>query len=552
MKKPHRITMFALTLALPLLSGCNIYDLFAPFNSFMDGLNSNVGPGVPDHSLEEVHINDFDGYYQPDGVNKSISYQALGQYNEDPYMPSTGDLNILVVPIEFSDFPFSQSTLNDIKTLTSGTSKDTNYWESLSSYYQKSSYGSLNLNFTYMDKVNVGTVASFTRGLTEDDESLQAGVAMEKAVSAYKRENGNASTQKFDSDKDGYIDAVIMIYSAPNYTNSFTTKNHKNLFWAYCYADYYSEEKPNVNSPVGWRYFWASYDFFYEATGTPLVHSGVDAHTLIHETGHLMGSDDLYNVSDLKNDIAEPSGSLLMMAWNVGDHDPFTKLSFGWTKPYVVTGDCTIQIRPSQSSGDCILLADNWNGTSFDEYVLIDFYTPTGLSEQDASVVYPEYSGKTRETAYRSSGIRVFHVDSRLCYGAGFDNDGAFMASGYLSDSDIANFSSFHKTVRYEGKTYLASVAPAISNSVKYDATIAQNKGFELLQIVQRGKTNTTRSGSVSTSADLFQKGDTFSAFNYSAFFPNNGKLNNGNALPYSFTVDDIGSDGAILSFKKL
>ena len=543
--------LFVLALAMPLLSGCTIFDVIQSLDIGPSSQNSPSSISVPEHSLTESHTNDFDGYYQPDSVNDAMSYQILGQYDEDPYMPSVGDLNILVIPVEFSDYPFSSSTLNDIKTLTAGTADDTKYWESLSSFYQKSSYGRLNLTFTQMDKVNVGSIASFVRGTEADQETFLPGNALRQAVSEYKKLHGSNSTQAFDSDKDGYIDAAIMIYSAPNYTNSLVTKSHSDLFWAYCYSDYYSMSEPSVSSPIGHRYFWASYDFFYTATGTPTAHTGVDAHTLIHEAGHLMGSDDFYNMIREGRDIAEPSGGLMMMAWNVGDHDMFSKLSFGWTEPYVVTDNCTIQIRPSQSSGDCILLADHWNGTSFDEYVLIDYYTPTGLSEHDAKIVYPEYLGKASETSYRSSGIRVFHVDSRLAYGATINDDNRFIAEGYLTDEEVADFEHFDKTVRYQGQIYAAYVMPAISNCAGYDCTLAADKGYELIQIVQKGKRNLTKDGSLSTSADLFQKGDSFSLSEYSAFFPNQDKLNNGNVLPFSFTVDDIGSDGAILTFTK-
>ena len=551
-KNPSKILgLAALALAMPLLSGCNIYDILESLD-IGGGGNQSSTVSIPEHSLTESHVNDFDGYYQPSKVNDSASYQILGHYNQDPVTPSLGDLNILVVPVEFSDSPFSSSTLEDIRTLTAGSAEDTKYWESLGSFYKKSSYGRLNLSFTQMDKVSVGSINSFTRGTPANEETFLPGEALRKAVAQYKSLHGADSTQAFDSDKDGYIDAVIMIYSAPNYTNSLLTKDHEDLFWAYCYADYKNEAQPSTLSPIGHRYFWASYDFFYTGTGTPAIHTGVDAHTLIHEAGHLMGSDDFYNIAREGKDVAEPSGGLMMMAWNVGDHDMFSKLSFGWTEPYVVTDDCTIQIRPSQSSGDCILLADSWNGTAFDEYVLIDYYTPTGLSEHDAKNVYPEYRGKTNETAYRSSGIRVFHIDSRLCYGVGFSDDGVFMADGYLTDAEVADFGHFDKTVRYQGQLYQAYVMPAISNCAAYDCSLAQGKGYELIQLVQKGKRDTTKDGSLSTSADLFQKGDSFSLSEYSAFFPNRTKLNNGSSLPYYFTIDDIGSDGAILSFKKV
>lgn len=535
-----------LLFSLPLLVGCNIFDL-------LNGFGGNTwGGGNNDEPLSRPVATDFNGYYQPKEVNGKCSFQSIGALNEDPYLPSNGKLKVLVMPIEFQEYPFSTATLKDIKTLTSGTSSQTEYWESVSSFYSKSSYGNLELEFVQMDKVNVGSVSSFTSGQRHNNnEGLLAGRALRKGVEAYKKANGADSTKDFDTDGDGYIDAVIMIYSAPDYTNSNLTARHPDLFWAYSYSDYENTDDPDPDSPIGWRYMWASYDFLYTATGTPSFHTGIDAHTVIHEMGHLFGSDDYYNAVRENNDIAEPSGSLMMMAWNVGDHDMFTKLSYGWVKPYVVEKDCTIMIRPSQESGDCILLADSWNGTAFDEYILIDYYTPTGLNQLDATTVYPSYEYTTNETSYRKSGIRVFHIDSRLVYGAGYGNEQRFLADGFLSDNEVANFDSFDHVSTYRGEEYLSAVTAANSNSIGYDSTLTYGKGYELIQLIQRGGRYTFANGAPSSSYDLFQKGDSFSLSSYSAFFPNRDRLNNGNALPFSFTIDDIGSDGAILTFKK-
>ena len=66
--------------------------------------------------------------------------------------PSTGDVNVLVLPIEFTDFPFSPSTLSNLETALNGNgSEDTGYWESLSSFYRKSSFGQLRLDFHVAD-----------------------------------------------------------------------------------------------------------------------------------------------------------------------------------------------------------------------------------------------------------------------------------------------------------------------------------------------------------------------------------------------------------------
>ena len=94
-----------------------------------------------------------------------------------------------------------------------------------------------------------------------------------------------------------------------------------------------------------------------------------------------------------------------MMDLNIGDQDSFSKMALGWVTPYVVTDSCTVTIKPNESSGDCIVLADHWNGTAFDEYLVLDLQTPTGVNESDASASY-----NTRPMYYSYPGIRMLHV----------------------------------------------------------------------------------------------------------------------------------------------
>ena len=89
-----------------------------------------------------------------------------------------------------------------------------------------------------------------------------------------------------------------------------------------------------------------------------------------------MGADDYYCYDTVTTDKSEytpaPMGGVAMMDCNVTDHDAFTKLSFNWVKPYVVTGNATITINPMETNGDCILIpakGSTWNGTAFDEYM---------------------------------------------------------------------------------------------------------------------------------------------------------------------------------------
>ena len=473
-------------------------------------------------------------------VNKNLSLYDLG-YNT----PSKGTQNVLVLPIEFTDSPFSGDDLNDIRTLTSGKAEDTHYWESLASYYEKSSYGQLNLSFTYADPYSVGmTAEQFYGKATSDDDRADycygSAKAMRDAVAAYKAKNGSDSTKKFDQDGDGFIDSVIMIYSqeqSPDYDDA-------GLYWAYRYWDYWDDSleqvdgslTENTESPVGYSYFWASLGFFYEGISGGKG-KGVDAHTLIHEFGHMLGADDYYNSDGNSSTSAvnEPTGGLTMMAYNVLDHDSFNKLQYGWVDPYYVTGSAEVTLNSFTTSGDCILLADEngWNGTAFDEYVLIEYYTPTGLNELDGMTSY------LGTGSLSSSGVRIWHVDNRLYLYDSNEND-----RGWATDAQVeaGSFGSYYPDF-------------ALSNSSKNYYSKALSSYNALTLVSPKGTRFTSKK--LSSTQDLFQAGDTFSLLDssvsstYKTYFPAGNKLDNGNELPYKVEVVSAGGEQAKIRISK-
>ncbi len=467
----------------------------------------------------------------------------------DYYCPSTGDIKVLVIPVDIKGYEFTSDELEELAALTGGEVEDTSYWESLGSFYRKSSYGKLNFSFEVAPVYKTNqTPQEFYDAHSENQDWAES--CIRAGVQAYKAANGNASTKKFDSNSDGLIDATIAIYSCPNDYDSEMSAidSGNNCFWAYQFFDYDgvpedATETSLRNSPIAYTYFWASFDFFFEGVGSRSYHTGIDAHTLIHEMGHALGADDYYNTYTSRqtggegHETYEPSGNYIMMASNILDHDIYSKMMYGWVDPYVPYDSCEITLSPTESSGDCILLSPSWNGTAYDEYLMLEFYTPTGLNELDSSNYYGSIKGPS------TSGIRVWHVDSRLCKCTGYSNSEVAQASSFYSETEIKNGNLGN------GYSYFPLVAAR--NSAKYDASLIQNKGYELLQYISPKKTKFTDTNGIGNN-DLFTQGQTFSWANYSStYFNNSTKMNNGKTLGYSFTVKSISSTSATIQITK-
>ena len=493
------------------------------------------------------------GYYKAESINDNVSLRKISDTQDTPILPSVGTFDVLVLPVEFTDCPFTDRQLEEISIAVGEDASATNYWETLPSYYEKSSYGRLDINCTMADPVDLGMTADVFIGNSNSlyfsggDYSSLISEAIDTGLTSYKKQHGNSSTQVFDSDQDGYIDATIVIYSAPSlyqWMYECQLGMHQNydyaqMFWAFTYYDFYSE--PSLNSPTAFTYFWASYDFFETST-----EGEVDTHTLCHEFGHVLGADDYYDADYEEGGQLNVAGGALMMDLNAGDHDMVTKMLYGWVEPYVVTDDCTITISPSTTSGDVIIFSDGWNGTGFDEYIAIEFYSPTGLNQFDTTHNSTSYGNIPNDY-----GIRVWHADMRLVYGPGYEVSSNFADSGYLTDEQTASF-DYPERCAYLGKPYYSEVAVGASNSDYGRCQSLLGSNIYALQLIQAGGRYTLYDDNLMmTGDDLFKEGDSFSPSLYTDFLPN-GKWNGGSDVNFEFHIDSLTPEKATISFTKI
>ena len=468
-------------------------------------------------------------------TTSTFNYKNLNNTQDCDVLPTTGSLNILVLPIELSDYAFSTQTLTDLSNAFNGSgSTDTGYWESLASFYKKSSFGQLNLTYTIASKYSCGYTAQGLYNKNSSDHTQGSTDILRLAVANYKSTTSSTCTG-FDSDTNGLIDAVIMVYSCPDCGSSTTIASidaDYELFWAYCFWDYNNYGNASTASPIACNYFWMSYDFLYEEATSP----NVDAHTLIHESGHLMGLDDYYSYDTLTTSSSiypNPAGGIDMMDLNICDHDVFSKMALNWIKPYVVSGSCSITINPSEDSGDCILVptGSGWNGTAFDEYLLMELYTPTNLNQLDAETKY-----STRCQGYTTYGVKLYHVDSRIAKVTS-------STAGTYVTSPSAAFTS-------AGSSGYPYYTVAATNSRARDSYPATGNSYDLLRLIESGNSNTFNTGSYGTNDTLFETGDTFSLSTYGTnFFPKKTTFNNGASLGYSISFTSVSATSATITF---
>lgn len=466
------------------------------------------------------------GYFK--SASPSITQEEYKLSAELFSLPATGTVNMLVIPVTFSDFRITGTSAtnrkNDIQKAFFGNASETG-WQSVKSFYETSSYGKLTLNGVVSDwydsTYSSTSFANLTPTGTFADYYDPTWTMLNNAVSWYKSTTGN-NLSSYDSDNDGFIDAVYLIYNNPNATNGNYSSAGDDIYWAYTYWNYNNLASANLNSPVGMTYGWSSFDFMYEGYGN----SSVDAHTYIHEMGHVFGLDDYYSYTDGDWGAA---GGVDMMDYNIVDHNAYSKYVLGWTNPYVLDNsqpETFITLTPFQNSGDFILINNNWNGSAFDEYLAIEFYTPTGLNQKDSQAAYPGNGLR----GFTIPGVKVYHVDSRL---GRYSNS----TGGFLGFTDTLN----------TGSTSYPYVAMSNSSGFSY------NEDWKLIHLLEAGGINTFKQFEVADNDTLFTLGDTFNPTStHSTFFESSGKFNDNSNIGYAFTITSLSNSSVTIRFNQI
>ena len=534
------------------LSACSFFNAaneggysYRPFGSSNGDHNSDVST-PPAGDLEATYADRTYGDYI-----KNNTYPMSST-------PSVDKAKLLVIPVWFNDSSTfinpdkKANVLADINTVYFGKNTDTG-WRSVKTYYEEESHSKLKIDGTVSNWYEINK--SYQDYALDSSHTLTNQLVKDAVNWYFETDNPEDTRTSYDYDKDGYLDGVMIIYAAPDY--SVLKNDSYNNLWAFCYWIQDTSAK-NTIKPGANAFFWASYDFMYGKnkasirTGSDKYYNGdtsnnvsVDAHTYVHEMGHMFGLEDYYDYSVFKY---RPAGGFSMQDQNVGGHDPFSVYALGWGKAYIPTATVNIDLKPFTSSGELIILSPNWNSynSPFDEYLIIEYYTSDGLNYFDSN--HPYMDGlKDYPTGSKDSGIRLWHVDARLLYST---ND-TYSAARITTDPKISGqkVTSMMSNTYNDGEIDMQYLSPLAERDMNTD----RYSDYNLLELIRNSTVISTKAtvNKNMTSDSLFKEGDTFSMSRYARQFVNNAKLNSGNTLGFTFTVNALNSGYASITVTK-
>lgn len=342
-------------------------------------------------------------YTDASGNEQPLYMNTLYKNQKSPHLDSLKEQRVMVVPFGFKDASLqdvqSAENISRINTTFFGDKEELaakNAQMSLAEFYKESSYGKATFGGNVLPTwcVYNGTISQFETASGGNLGIYATQYARNWYNTEYAKENHGSlgadaePLSYYDSDNDGYIDLMWIVYSAPTVDN--------NSWWAYVT---YTSNSPSVGNPTVKTLGFASVDWLGKAC------NGYDFHTYTHETGHTFGLDDYYDYSHSWT----PMGGIDFMDHNLGDHNMFSKFSLGWTSPLVVDDTAVITLRPGTTTGDCFIIpSPGYNNTAFDEYMMFELMAPVGLCKEDY------INGYENTTGYTKPGIRITHVDARV------------------------------------------------------------------------------------------------------------------------------------------
>ena len=305
-------------------------------------------------------------------------------------MPTTGNVKSLVFLIDFPDMKNDGTTPEDVETmLFSEEDKEASDYpyESLRAYYQRSSYGKLNISGEVYGWLRMKHNREYYNG--EDAEASRQEIIKE-ILEAY---DDQIDFSKYDSDQDGMVDSIYIYYAGG-------TEEWGTQWWSYVVTN-------SIQGEFADGMKVKKYCFFGDMSKV----------TAIHETGHLLGLPDYYDYEGIPwfewNGENGGLGWFDMMDYNMGEHNIFSKMLLGWVKPVFLTEDTEIDLYPIVSQkAQAVIVTPNKDKNIFSEYYILEYYQQ---KENNINSVISD------------GAVKIYHIDASLNeIGTDFLNDNSY------------------------------------------------------------------------------------------------------------------------------
>lgn len=421
-RKNKTIGLLLLSLPLLLLTACQTETSSSSSSSSSSSTSSSSSNSSSSSSSSWTPGEDFlEDAQQPTTKNPQGRHSALNtlrQTQGQVGFPTLGEANILVVPVTLSDasdytlgsypFSFSTSLLNNVEEAFFGESNDI---ASVKEFYAESSLENLSLDGVVTPVVTLETTLeeALTQIASEGIAPFLDSMASTVYDYFFVDSTRTYDPEDFDSDDDGKIDGIFLVN--PFLSTIIASTDNETLD---SLRTEYTLSEGVLSSPINSLSYVSAYDTvitndFLNTTSDP------DSHLYVSSLGTMMGLESYVDSvgNQTTQTLRTPLGLTDRMDGYVGDHNSFSKYQMGWLTPEFVTpADVPDEgLSKTLSKGQSLALSASKEGL-YGEYLLLDFYAPTGLDAFDSE--NPYLYGRS---LFQEAGVRLYEVNSTLVYG---------------------------------------------------------------------------------------------------------------------------------------
>ncbi|HEY1083629.1 MAG TPA: M6 family metalloprotease domain-containing protein, partial [Prosthecobacter sp.] len=362
-----------------------------------DPVAAGLTPGIFPTPEKVAEFRETAGTHSPVPASKMRALTAAGEPPPSAITP-VGTIKNLVILCKFSDHDDTKTRTRedfDVVFNSVGGSPTLAPTGSVKDYFTEASYGTVTLNSTVVAWVTLPNTEAYygngTHGITNTYPRNGQGMVEHALALA----DALVDFGQFDSNNDGYVDAIDIIHSGYAAETGGGAGNwiwsHKWSLWAVPGGRWTSQDNNSGGVKV------KVLDYHTEAalwgtSGTGITRIGV----ICHETGHFFGLPDLYDTDGTSEGI----GSYCLMANSWGFdftqlHPPhpsaWCKQQLGWVTPTVITPGSTYSLpRVALTPTVHRINSDYPTG----EYLLIENRQPFGF-----------------ENVMPQGGLAIWHID---------------------------------------------------------------------------------------------------------------------------------------------
>jgi len=341
------------------------------------------------------------------------------------YFPTKGNRKLVCILIGFTDKPFTKTKV-DFENLFNQTGYNFNSATgSFNQYYLENSYNQLNISTTVVGPYTASnTMAYYGTNTPSQDYNLD--VLLTEALALA---NPDVNFADFDTDADGVVDGVYVIYAG----NGEESGGGANTIYAQAWP-YQSV----LGSADGKNITRAAFSSELNlATSTNITGIG----TICHEFGHLLGALDFYDSNSGTGGQFDGTGQWDVMAKGrtnnalktPAHHNPYNKTTvFGWTNYTTIGSSGTFTLSNAAENSNSFYRI---NTATDNEYFLL---------ENRQKVKF--------DSSLPGHGMLIYHVDGNYISTAGnYINAGAHQGMYPVCANATANPTATYGTINSGG-----------------------------------------------------------------------------------------------------